>query len=95
MKRREFITLLGGAAATWPFAARGQQADRVHRIAVLMNWSESDPEAQARVAAFEQTLKQIGWRDGHNIRIDYRWTDGNLVQAQESARPSWCISHRR
>ena len=84
MKRREFITL-AASAAIWPLTARGQQADRVHRIAVLMNWSESDPEAQARVAAFEQTLKQIGWRDGHNIRIDYRWTDGNLVQARVRA----------
>ena len=84
MKRREFITL-AASAAIWPLTARGQQADRLHRIAVLMNFSESDPEAQARVAAFEQTLKQIGWRDGHNIRIDYRWTAGNLVQARVRA----------
>ena len=78
MKRREFITLLGGAAAAWPLAARAQQrGDRVRRIGVLMNLAGDDPEGQARVAAFLQSLQQLGWTDGHNVRIDYRWGGGD------------------
>ena len=72
MRRREFITLLGGAAA-WPLAARAQQAERVRRIGVLMNFSADDAEGQARLAAFRQGLQQAGWSVGGNIRIDYRW----------------------
>jgi putative ABC transport system substrate-binding protein len=78
MKRREFITLLGGAAAAWPLAARAQQrTDRVRRIGVLMNLAADDPEAQARLAAFHQGLQQAGWVVGRNLRIDYRWGAGN------------------
>jgi putative tryptophan/tyrosine transport system substrate-binding protein len=69
MRRREFITLLGGAV-TWPIAARAQQADRVRRVPVLMGYAESDPIAQAQVAAFRQRLQELGWTDGQNIRID-------------------------
>jgi ABC-type uncharacterized transport system substrate-binding protein len=91
MRRREFIGLLGGAAA-WPLAVRGQQAPMpVRRIAVLTILSESDPEAQARVAAFEQTLEQIGWRDGRDIRIDYRFAvniEQTRVRAAELVRLS-------
>ena len=73
MRRRDFITLVGGAAAAWPLAARAQQrGDRVRRIGVLMNLAGDDPEGQARVAAFLQSLQQLGWTDGHNVRIDYR-----------------------
>jgi len=72
VKRREFFTLLGGAAA-WPLAARAQQAERVRRIGVLMNFSADDAEGQARLAAFRQGLQQAGWSVGGNIRIDYRW----------------------
>jgi len=72
VRRREFITLLGGAAA-WPLAARAQQAERVRRIGVLMNFSADDAEGQARLAAFRQGLQQAGWSVGGNIRIDYRW----------------------
>jgi putative ABC transport system substrate-binding protein len=72
MKRREFITLLGGAAA-WPLAARAQQAGGMRRIGVLMYWSADDAEGQARHAAFTQALKQLGWSDGRNLRIDSRW----------------------
>jgi putative ABC transport system substrate-binding protein len=71
--RREFITLLGGAAAAWPLAARAQQGERIRRIGVLMNLTADDPEAPARVAALEQGLQQFGWTVGRNVRIDYRW----------------------
>jgi putative ABC transport system substrate-binding protein len=74
LRRREFIALLGGAAA-WPLAARGQQAERMRRIGVLMGWNESDPEAQSDLAGFVQELQQLGWMDGRNMRIDYRWSD--------------------
>ena len=73
MKRREFITLLGGAAAAWPLAARAQQGERVRRIGVLMYLAADDPEGQARLAAFAQALQQLGWSDGRNLRIDTRW----------------------
>jgi putative tryptophan/tyrosine transport system substrate-binding protein len=73
MKRREFITLLGGAAAAWPQAARAQQAERMRRIGVLMAHAESDPEGQAFVAAFRKGLQKLGWTEGRDIRIDTRW----------------------
>src|SRR5262249_23147 len=70
--RRQFITLIGGAAA-WPLAARAQQPDRVRRIGVLMHLPENDPEAQARMRALLQGLQQLGWTEGRNLRIDYRF----------------------
>jgi putative ABC transport system substrate-binding protein len=73
MRRREFITLLGGAAAAWPVAARAQQPERMRRVGVLMNFPADDPEAPARLTAFAQGLQQLGWTDGRNLRIDYRW----------------------
>src|SRR4051812_30151606 len=73
MKRREFITLLGGTAAAWPFAARAQQSVRIPRIGVLMNSPADDPEGKARLAGFLQGLQQLGWTDGRNVRIDIRW----------------------
>ena len=73
MKRREFLSLLGGTAAAWPLGARAQQPDRVRHIGVLMSVAEADPEAQARVAAFQQGLQQLGWIVGRNVRIDIRW----------------------
>ncbi len=78
MKRREFITLLGGAAVGWPLAARAQQTDRVRRIAVLMNNAEDDPEGQARAAAFRQGLQVLGWTEGKNLRINWHWTAGDV-----------------
>src|SRR6516225_4793812 len=72
IKRREFITLLGGAAVAWPLAARAQQ-ERMRRIGVLMPGAADDPEFQARITAFLQGLAQLGWLDGRNVRIDTRW----------------------
>jgi putative tryptophan/tyrosine transport system substrate-binding protein len=71
MGRREFIWLLGGAAAAWPLAARGQQTQR--SIGVLMMYAESDPEGQIRARALEETLQKLGWTKGSNLRIHYRW----------------------
>ena len=73
MKRREFITLLGGAAAAWPLAARAQQGERMRRIGVLMHLAPDDLEGQSRLAAFLQGLQQLGLTDGRNMRIDTRW----------------------
>src|SRR6516165_12551145 len=72
MRRREFITLLVGAAA-WPLAARAQQLDRMRRIGVLMGFAESDPTAQSWLAAFRNALAQLGWSEGNNLRIEVRW----------------------
>jgi putative ABC transport system substrate-binding protein len=76
MKRREFITLVGGAAVAWPLAARAQQPMR--RIGVLMGVAESDPEGQARIAAFRQGLQDLGWTEGRNLRVEYRWAAGDV-----------------
>jgi putative ABC transport system substrate-binding protein len=74
MRRREFITLLGGAAAAWPVAVRAQQSDRVRRIGVFSGGQNPDsPDTQANLAAFLHVLQQLGWTDGRNVRIDYRW----------------------
>jgi putative ABC transport system substrate-binding protein len=77
MKRRDFITLLGGAATAWPLAARAQQGESMRRIGVLMSTSADDPEGQARLAAFQQGLQQFGWTIGRNVRIDSRWPAGD------------------
>ena len=84
LKRREFITLLGGAAA-WPLAAWAQQGERVRRIGVLMNVAADDPEGQARLTAFGQGLQQLGWTDGRNVRIDYRWGGGDADRIRRYA----------
>src|SRR5262245_56229590 len=73
MRRRDFITLLSGAAVVWPFSARAQQPERVRRIGVLSALAEDDPESVARRAAFEKALKALNWTNGSNLRIDYRW----------------------
>ena len=77
MRRRGFITLLGGAAAAWPLAARAQQRVRPRRIGVLMHLAADDPEAMARLAAFLQGLQELGWTAGRNVQVDYRWAAGN------------------
>jgi putative tryptophan/tyrosine transport system substrate-binding protein len=73
MRRREFITLIVGAVATWPVAARAQQPDRMRLIGVLMGYAESDPAAQSEVAAFRAGLAKLGWTEGSNLRIELRW----------------------
>jgi putative ABC transport system substrate-binding protein len=85
MQRREFIALLGGAAVTWPLTARAQQPGRPRRIGVLMTNSESDPEGQARIGAFRQALKELGWTEGQNLQIEYRWTGGSIDRVQSGA----------
>jgi len=77
MKRREFISLLGGAATVWPLGARAQQGKRMRRVGALMPYAANDPQAQARNAAFLQGLQQLGWTVGTNVQIDYRWSAGN------------------
>jgi putative ABC transport system substrate-binding protein len=84
MRRREFITLFGGAAAAWPLVARAQQPDRVRHIGVLMSATD-DPEGQTRLAAFLQGLQRLGWTDGHNVRIDTRWPGGAADVIQKYA----------
>jgi ABC-type uncharacterized transport system substrate-binding protein len=76
MQRRGFLTLLGGAAAGWPLAARAQQSDRVRRIGLLLPYIESDPQAQARVTAFRAALQERGWADGRNAGFEFRYTEG-------------------
>ena len=84
-KRRDFITFLGGAAAAWPLAARAEQRDRIPRIGVLMNLAVDDPELMARATAFAQGLQQLGWTDGRNVRIDYRWIAGDADRIRRDA----------
>ena len=84
MKRREFITLLGGAAA-WPLAARAQQGERMRRVGVLMPFAADDPEAQARVGALLQGLALLGWTIGHNVRIDTRWATADAAEIRRHA----------
>jgi putative ABC transport system substrate-binding protein len=77
LKRREFISLVGGVAAAWPLAALAQQRKPMRRIGVLMPYAANDPQAQVRNAAFLQGLLQSGWSVGNNIQIEYRWSGGN------------------
>jgi hypothetical protein len=77
VKRRDFITLLGGAA-TWPLAARAQQGERMRRIGVLTPFIEGDQEAKAWLTAFQEGLQQLGWAQGRNVSVDYRWAGDRL-----------------
>jgi ABC-type uncharacterized transport system substrate-binding protein len=85
MRRREFITLLGGAAATWPLAARAQQPERMRRISVLLPFARDNPVGQARTAALLQELERLGWTDGRNVRIDIRWAGANAENIRKHA----------
>ena len=79
MRRREFMKLLGGAAITWPIAARAQQRGQIARIGVLMSAAVDDPEGQARITAFRQSLQKLGWTEEQNVRIDVRWAGGDAA----------------
>jgi putative tryptophan/tyrosine transport system substrate-binding protein len=85
MRRRDFITLLAGAAAAWPVTARPQQGERVRRIGVLMSLPENDPESSVRIAALQQELQNQGWIEGRNVRFDYRFTSGDPVSMRTYA----------
>src|SRR5262245_64338756 len=85
MRRREFITLFGGAAAAWALNARAQHPERLRRIGVLMSLAADDPEAQARLAAFAQGLRELGWGDDRNVRIDTRWAAGDAERFRRYA----------
>jgi hypothetical protein len=86
MRRRDFVTLLGGAAAAWPLAARAQQGERVRRIGMLVGFAESDPESPARLAAFRHGLERRGWKEGHSVRIEYRWGAGDPTRMRALPR---------
>src|SRR6476620_5033119 len=85
MRRRDFVALLGGAAAAWPLAAHGQQAERMRRIGVLMGVASDEPESQARIAAFLQGLREMGWIDGRNVWIDTLWSAGDAARLRRDA----------
>jgi putative tryptophan/tyrosine transport system substrate-binding protein len=85
MRRRDFITLLGGAASAWPLAARAQQAERMRRVGVLMAWLDTDPDIQARVAAFRQELRKLGWTEGVNLHIEERFGGDDMDHLRAQA----------
>ena len=86
--RRELLVALGGAAAAWPLAARAQQSSRIRRVDVLMGLTESDPEAQSRIAAFHKTLQGLGWTEGRNVQADYYRAAGD-IDARIRWQKSW------
>src|SRR6516162_7163120 len=85
IRRREFISLLGGAAVPWPLAASAQQRERVRRIGMLNTFAAEDPEGQARIAALLQALQPLGWTVGTNLRIDHRWGTGDAATTRKNA----------
>src|SRR5947199_4447647 len=85
MKRREFITLLGGAAAAWPLAAHAQQSERVRRIGILMAYPKGDPELTMRLQAFQQELAKLGWTQGVSVQLDERWTGDDMDRVRSEA----------
>ena len=84
--RRQLITLLGGAAAARPLAARAQPSERMRRIGMLVGFAESDPESPARLAAFRRGLERQGWKEGHSVRIEYRWGAGDPTRMRAHAK---------
>jgi putative tryptophan/tyrosine transport system substrate-binding protein len=86
MRRREFITLLGGAASAWPLVVRAQQSERMKRVGLLVGYSEGDAEGQASVAAFRQKVRELGWTEGRNVLIDTRWAGGDPEKARAFAK---------
>ena len=95
MRRRRFITLIGGTAAMWPLAARAQQPDRIRRIGVFSGAAEDDQDNKARIAVFVKELQQLGWSDGRNLRIDYRFAAGNSENFPKYATELVALGARR
>jgi putative ABC transport system substrate-binding protein len=97
VRRREFITLLSGAAAAWPLTVRAQQAERMRRIGVLMGYAEDDPETKPRLVAFRQMLEKRGWSEGHNARIETRFAPGRnyepLAKELLATQPDVILAH--
>src|SRR5262245_53816310 len=85
MRRRDFIRIIVGSAAAFPVVVRAQQPDRMRRIGVLSGAAEDDPDSRARLAAFRKRLQQLGWTEGHNVRIDYRFVAGTLENTRKYA----------
>jgi putative tryptophan/tyrosine transport system substrate-binding protein len=85
MKRREFLGVLSGMAAAWPVPALGQQTERMRRVAILMGLREDDPEVVLRIAAFRERLHKLGWSEGKNLQLDFRWDAGEAVRAKSLA----------
>ena len=94
MKRREFITLLGGAAASWPIAAQAEQSEPIRRIGVLLPASADDSQFPTWIGAFLQTLGLSGWTIGRNVRIDTRWAAADADDDSPDTRRNWLRSHR-
>jgi putative tryptophan/tyrosine transport system substrate-binding protein len=92
MERRQFIALLGAAAAAWPMAARGQQSERMRRVAVLMGTAADDPESQRRLVALVQGLQQAGWTVGHNLQVDTRWASGDAARLRSHVAEMLALS---
>jgi putative tryptophan/tyrosine transport system substrate-binding protein len=95
VRRREFITLLGGSAATWPLAVRAQQLDRTRRIGVIMGFAEDDQVWQFYLATFRQRLQDFGWSEGRNIRFDYRFTGAHSSAPQQGPLQPFRLSSPR
>jgi len=92
MRRREFITLLAGTAATWPLTTRAQQSDRLRRIGVMISLAENDPEAKLNATALREGLQQLGWIEGRNIRTDYRWGVSDPERARSAVKELVALS---
>src|SRR5580704_5194206 len=85
MQRREFVALVGGAVAAWPLVARAEAPEKMRRIGVLMTVGEDDAEGQARIAALREGLNQLGWVEGKNLAVEYRWAGGDMTRLRDQA----------
>ena len=92
MRRREFLSLVGGTVVVWPLTARAQQQERMRRIGALIAFAENDPEQRARNTAFLNRLEGLGWKDGRNLRIDYRFSEGDPERMRAHARELVALS---
>jgi putative tryptophan/tyrosine transport system substrate-binding protein len=95
MRRRDFITLVGGAAAAWPLVVRAQQPDRIRLVGVLMGFAENDPTAQSMVAAFRAALAKLGWTEGSNVRIELRWSGYDRDRIKTLAKETFAVEGHR